>query len=278
MGDILKQMQARVEKARMHSLTKTKKEPLPSTTIQPSFECMICQDTEYIVTKMPGTILIGDKEVEVMNDVARDCECKAKKRLKRLMQSSQITDEFRNMTFKLFDYENKSDVIQEMYKTAYDYVRAFNQIRATRKNSCCLLGQPGTGKTHLLTAVSNNLLSKGVAVQYFPWVEGISDLQSDLDASNDKLNQMQRVELLFIDDMYKGRSTPTPWQLEKIFGVINYRYLNNLPVLISSEKTIAQMCEFDEATASRINEMCKDYKVTIKKDISLNYRLQEDEA
>lgn len=214
-----------------------------------------------------------------MNEVATECECRIKKRVERLMKSSQITDSFRNMTFGSFDLEGKSPVILSMFDTVQRYAKDFAKIieLKSRQNSLCLLGQPGTGKTHLLTALSNHLISKGVAVQYFPWVEGITDLQSDLDASNEKLAQMQKVQLLFIDDMYKGRDKPTPWQLEKIFGVINYRYLNNLPVLISSEKTIAQMCDFDEGTGSRINEMCKEYKVTIKKDIALNYRLQEDE-
>ncbi len=181
------------------------------------------------------------------------------------------------MTFKTFDTKNKATEIQQMYAVTYNYAKAYVEIveQKSRQNSICLLGQPGTGKTHLLTALSNVLIAKGVQVQYFPWVEGFNDLKSDFEASDEKVNRLQRVPVLFIDDLFKGRDHPTNWQLEQLFSIVNYRYLNNLAMLISSEKTMKQMCDFDEGIGSRINEMCKGYKVTIQRDIKLNYRLQE---
>ncbi|MNH86346.1 hypothetical protein D3C73_388010 [compost metagenome] len=140
----------------------------------------------------------------------------------------------------------------------------------------CLIGRPGSGKTHLLMATSNNLLSRGIEVLYFPWVEGCADLKADFDKLAEKMHRLQAVEVLFIDDLFKGRQKPTDFQLEQIFAIINYRYLNKLPVLISSEWTIARMCEFDEATGSRINEMCKGHKVILDED-GLNYRLRDEE-
>ncbi len=137
-----------------------------------------------------------------------------------------------------------------------------------------LLGRPGCGKTHLLMAVSNNLIQKGVEVVYFPWVEGFNELKSDFDRVEERINRLQRAEVLYIDDMFKGRKEPTDFQKEQLFAIINFRYLENKPILVSSEKSIAEMCEFDEAIGSRINEMCRDYKVTIAGGIELNYRLQ----
>ena len=89
---------------------------------------------------------------------------------------------------------------------------------------------------------------------------------------------MQKAEVLFIDDMWKGRKEPTPFQIEQMFAVINDRYMEKRPVLISSEKDIDQMCDFDEAIGSRINEMCKDFRVLLKGGRELNYRLREDTA
>ncbi|WP_017814418.1 DnaA ATPase domain-containing protein [Paenibacillus shenyangensis] len=245
-------------------------------TTQTSYECDICKDAEFIIEERDTTIILADGTTNpIKQDVAVPCSCRDKKQIKRLMKSSRITDAFREMTFSNFDTANRPAVIQQMYAVAYKYTKELPNLikNKARYNSCCLLGQPGVGKSHLLTAVSNNLLAKGIAVQYFPWVEGINDLQSDFEAAKQKVSYMQQVSVLFIDDLFKGRDKPTPWQLEQIFGIINYRYLNNLPILISSEKTIAQMCEFDEATGSRIIEMCKNYKVTIERDLNLNYRL-----
>ncbi|MCI4170895.1 hypothetical protein MMJ17_23975, partial [Bacillus spizizenii] len=44
----------------------------------------------------------------------------------------------------------------------------FDSIRGTRSYSFALLGQPGSGKTLLLTAISNKLIkSTNIVVQYF---------------------------------------------------------------------------------------------------------------
>src|SRR5690606_10917926 len=149
-------------------------------------------------------------------------------------------------------------------------------VRSTRYNSIALIGRSGSGKTHLLMAVSNNLLSKGIGVVYFPWAEGFNELKSDFDLLDERVSRLQNVDVLFIDDMWKGRSKPTDFQLEQCYAIVNHRYLNNLPILVSSEKDFAEMCTYDEAIGSRLKEMSKGNTVTIKGGIELNYRFKED--
>lgn len=230
---------------------------------QPSFDCPICKDQE-------GSFYNDDNG----NEYWRDCECIKKRQIERLMRSSQITEEFQKKTFGNFNTEGRPEVVHTAYQTARKYVIDFPTIKHTRQNSAALLGRPGSGKTHLIMAIANNLIQKGTEVIYFPWVEGFNELKSDFDKSNDRISRLQRAEVLFIDDMFKGREKPTPYQMEQLFAIVNYRYLENLPILASSEKTIAEMCEFDEAIGSRINEMCRDYKVILTGGIELNYRLQ----
>ena len=72
--------------------------------------------------------------------------------------------------------------------------------------------------------------------------------------------------------MFKGRLNESDVNI--MFEIINYRYLNFLPIIVSSEFTIEKMLEFDEGIGSRIYEMSKDYVVEIKNDIRNNYRLK----
>ncbi|OAB30197.1 hypothetical protein PMSD_20645 [Paenibacillus macquariensis subsp. defensor] len=204
----------------------------------------------------------------------RDCECVLRIKREQLIKSSQITTEFTNMSFANFDTSDRSDVVKQAYSVAVSYSKDFQEIKKNRSNGLCLIGRPGAGKTHLLMATANNLLSRNIQVLYFPWVEGFADLKSSFDLLPKKIKQLQTVEVLYIDDLFKGRQSPTDFQLEQIFGIINYRYLNKLPILVSSEWTIARICEFDEATGSRINEMCRDHKVVLSGGIELNYRLR----
>jgi DNA replication protein DnaC len=202
----------------------------------------------------------------------RRCDCGEKKKVKRLMASSNITEEFKKIGFSSFKVDGKPETIKTAYITALDYYKRFNDIRNTKQNSIALLGQPGAGKTHLLTAVSNNLIAKGIGVLYFPWKEGFDDLKSDFSIIKSKISRMERAEVLFLDDVFKGRTEVTDFQLETLFGVVNYRYLNHLPILVSSERTFDEMMDIDEAIGSRLFERCKDFTV-IYKGRELNHRL-----
>ncbi|WP_250620770.1 ATP-binding protein [Bacillus subtilis] len=230
------------------------------------YECPKCKDQLGYIENRDGY------EVWVR------CKCIERRRIRKLMNSSDITAEFEKLKFKNFTTEGKPAVVKDAYDTAVEYYKDFDSIQGTRSNSIALLGQPGSGKTHLLTAISNKLIkSKNIAVQYFPYVEGFNDLKDDFDKLEEKLNRMKEIEVLFIDDLFKpmnGKPRATDWQVEQTYSVINYRYLNHKPVLISSELDIEKLVEIDEALGTRIYEMCADYCVIIKGDrMLLNHRL-----
>lgn len=197
-----------------------------------------------------------------------------------MMKASQITDEFKRLGFKNFSLEDKPKIIKDAYECALEYYKEFEHVRGNRKNSIALMGQPGAGKTHLLTAIANNLMQKkNVPVLYFPYVEGFNDLKDDFNKLEEKLEHMKNIDLLFIDDLFKptGRERKpraTEWQIEQMYAVINYRYLNYKPIMVSSELTVDEMADVDEALGTRIYEMCSDFTVVIKGDRKvLNHRL-----
>lgn len=195
------------------------------------------------------------------------------------MKSSEITEEFRKLGFKSFITDGKPPVIKEAFDCALEYFQEFDAIKETRQNSIALLGQPGAGKTHLLTAIANNLINRlHVPVLYFPYVEGFNDLKDDFDKLAEKLERMKKIDVLFVDDLFKpakGKPRATDWQVEQMYAVINHRYLNHMPIMISSELTVDELCNIDEALGTRIYQMCQDYTVVIKGDRKeLNHRLE----
>lgn len=235
---------------------------------KPDYVCEKCQDRT-------GFIVVNDG-VEYW----RDCSCLSWRKSERIIKSSEITDQFKSIGFGSFITEGKPQVISDMYECAIGYYKSFDEVRNTRRNGAALLGQPGAGKTHLLMAVANNLMQKkGVPVLYFPYVEGFNDLKDDFDKLEEKLERMKRVDVLFIDDLFKpakGKPRATDWQVEQTYAVINHRYLNHKPILISSELTVDQLCDVDEALGTRIYEMCKDFTVVVQGDRKqLNHRLED---
>lgn len=230
------------------------------------YECPKCQDRQ------------GRIEQRERGDVWIRCDCVEWRKAQRLMKSSEITDEFKKLGFQNFKTDGKPQIIKDAYACALNYFQSFKDIVEQRQNSIALLGQPGAGKTHLLTAVSNNFIRKlHIPVLYFPFVEGFNDLKDDFDKLEEKLERMKRIDVLFIDDLFKpanGKPRATDWQVEQVYAVINHRYLNYKPIMVSSELDIDQLCDIDEALGTRIYEMCRDYCVVIKGDRrELNHRL-----
>jgi DNA replication protein DnaC len=263
---VMAQLQERVSQAKKGGeSTNQQTQNQNDTQTKTSFECTKCEDR--------GLLLIKD---ENGNEFARQCECAEWRKVRAMMKSSDITAEFQKLGFGNFETEGRPQVIKDAYESAKEYYMNFDEIHETRRNSIALLGKPGSGKTHLLMAISNNLMKKKTKrVLYFPFVEGMNDLKSDFDKLEEKLHRMKKVDVLFIDDLFKGRAAITDFTIEQMYGIINYRYLNHKPLLVSSEKFIDDLVDIDEALASRIIEMSRDYCVHItgeKRD--LNYRLR----
>lgn len=85
-----------------------------------------------------------------------------------------------------------------------------------------------------------------------------------------EMNKYQNAQVLFFDDLFKGKYTES--DINIIYEIVDYRYLKNLPMIITTEKTIDDLIDIDEAIASRIYEMSKGFTTTIEGK-ELNYRI-----
>lgn len=86
------------------------------------------------------------------------------------------------------------------------------------------------------------------------------------------ISKYQTCDVLLMDDLFKGRINDT--DINIVFEIINHRYLNHLPVIVSTEFTVEKLLTFDKAIGSRIYEVCKDYIVEIWNEKENNYSLR----
>lgn len=211
------------------------------------------------------------------DNVAYICRCQQQKKLEKLFKASKITPAFQRKKFENFNFDDASASVRKMFETAKTYAEKFSEVKEQENNWLAFLGQPGSGKTHLLIAIANSLLEQGYSVLYFQHVEGFTELRDALresgeDSAAAKIAEVKKAPVLLWDDLFKGRETPTPWALEVVFEIVNYRYLNCLPTLFSSERLPQELLEIDEAIASRILERAKGRTVVITEQ-GANYRL-----
>lgn len=251
--------------------------------------CASCKDEGgYMVIKKAGEKTVTRDYDGIFREITlkfdtdewQECDCAKIRRINRLIKSSAITEEFQKMGFGNFDVTNVDPQVESMKKIALAYYQHFDNVRNERINSALFIGQPGCGKTHLLTAISNNLMfKKQIPVLYFPFRDGMNNISAnDFEKKDEIMQQMKQVEVLFIDDLFKpigGKPSVKGWMAEIMFEVVNHRYLNKLPLLVSTELTFESLVMIDEALASRIFEMASDFTVTVTHNMANNYRLRK---
>lgn len=210
---------------------------------------------------------------ESRQPLAVSCDCRNIEKLKNEWKYSGINIEMTKHTFTNFEVWNNAS--KRAKDTAVAYYSDFRNIRDSRRNSILFCGQVGSGKSHLSVALALNFLKQKVKVVYMPYRDVITKIKQnmiDQEYYSRTISKYQLCEVLLIDDLFKGKINES--DINIIFEIINYRYLNFLPIIVSSEFSIDRLLAFDEAVGSRIYEMSKDYVVEIEKDMHNNYRLR----
>lgn len=226
-----------------------------------TYECEKCKDNGFVP-------VIEDGEL-----VAVECGCR-KRRIARLrLENSGIPEGMLKIGFREFDCSH-SGVLENALKKAMLYYQDFQLAEKTRHNSLLLYGQSGAGKTHLGMSVCNNLLNNfEVSVVYMAYRNAITRIKQVIMDREDyyrAIGPYCNARLLYIDDLLKGKTTDA--DLNILYEIINYRYINNGPIVVSTEKTPEQLLDLDEAIGGRIMEMCRGNMVCLKGH-DLNYRM-----
>lgn len=196
-----------------------------------------------------------------MLDFAVKCECGKHERLKfnSKLQKSGIGDNFKSKNFE--NYITPTPELQKIKETCKIYARDFLKMQFEKRNSLYICGAVGSGKTHLATAISNQLLQSAIQVEYFEYREKMTKLKQIITDNQQYEREMRckKTKVLFIDDFLKGKITES--DINIIYELINYRYQVGLPMIITSERNIVEILQIDEAIGSRLAEMCNIVKI-----------------
>jgi DNA replication protein DnaC len=213
------------------------------------------------------------------NRFAKKCECRIAREAEERLQASGLADAVAVQTFDAF--RTDTPVQERTKRDAQQYiVDLFDNADPQRKPWLYVGGNPGSGKTHICTAVCGEVLKRNVAVRYMQWLNEsrrLKRLVNDEDFE-DYVSDYVNVSLLYIDDLLKQKYVPRPEfseaDIKIAFTILNARYVRNKPTVISSEwNLIDQLLPADEGVFSRVYERCKGYIVNVGRDQRNNYRM-----
>lgn len=197
-----------------------------------------------------------EKEQERQQNIERQMN------VKKLIANSLMDSKFRESTFENWDTSKGNT---QMYDLGIKYAEKFHKVK-NEGLGLLIYGKPGNGKTYLVSAIANKLIEKQVpviCVSIENLLSRIRDTYSKWgkEAEGDVIRGLQNADLLIIDDL--GTEQASDWAVTRIYNIIDGRYRQGLPLIITSNLDIkigqkhgALAERYGDRTEDRILEMC----------------------
>ena len=231
------------------------------------YNCPLCKNTLYT----HSIDFYNDKTGHYFHNKESSCECNLIRKSRELMKKNGLLKLINEKSFSNF---NATNDFQKLMKTkAVNFVKT---IMSNRKASYFVGGQSGCGKTHICSAMLSEFSNNGICVHFFNYIQDIATLNryqfssENRDEFNNLLSLYKQADILYFDDFMYGDVSMSEQKI--IFNIINHRYENDLPCIVSSEKTIVDIKKINISIFGRLYEMCRDFMININKDDSKNYR------
>src|SRR5580692_914368 len=201
------------------------------------------------------------------------CECAATERAERLESGAGIPPLYANASFENFLLSRENPIgyreLTEVYLAVRGYAREFPNAK---KPGLLLMGEPGSGKTHLAVAAFRAIMAKGFEGLFFDYQNLLDRIRSGYDAaSNSSDRETYRVametEVVLLDDL--GAHRVTDWVEDTVTSIITSR-CNQKRALIATTNLIdpdAGYASYERTAGGKV-----DYRTTLTDRIGARAR------
>ena len=189
-------------------------------------------------------------------------------RFEALYNNSFVGQRFKSRTFETFIPTKETF---RAFQAVKKYVDNFEEYMVSG-TGLIISGNCGVGKTHLAAGISQELNSKGFSTIFGTLISLMDRIKKTYNQGQDDSKIFYdycNVDLLIIDDL--GKEKVTEWLLEKFWSIVNHRYENNKPIVITSnylsENELIQKFSINcdssiaESIVSRICEVCRGIRM-----------------
>lgn len=244
--DIMSEIESRLDILKEKRESLYRKYDIDTNFLETSYECTLCNDTGYTPD-------------------GKKCSCRIQREIKYAKAASSIPPELGGYSFDDFELEYYSKIPDGRYGlsahenilSVLDTCKAFCDNFENSNENLYIYGNPGLGKTMLVTCMANELISKNNIVMYqtasnlFKILEGYKFGKDTGEEINLLYDQLYNCDLLIIDDL--GTEFQNSFTQSMLFDILNTRLLSKKSTVISSNLIINDLKKtYTERISSRI--------------------------
>lgn len=128
------------------------------------------------------------------------------------------------------NYKRTNNVTTKALNLAIEYVRHFKNSIPKERHNLLMMGNPGTGKSHLSVAIARTLKAEGFTVGFITTGKLLALIKETYKkgasrTENDILEDMAKFEALVLDDLgaEAGTKDEFSWSKARLFDIVNAR-------------------------------------------------------
>jgi DNA replication protein DnaC len=225
-------------------------------------QCEVHGTYQYTAFKS-GNVVLGqvcphcltERQSVLSEKLAQERSEQEAKKLKERLRQAGIPPLFEEASFET--YEALIEESRYCLEVMMRYADQFDSILAeSPATGAILVGNPGTGKTHLACSLIRALIQKGHSARYASIPALLSELREANRGSHDTnvtglIRQLSSVQLLVLDEY--GIHTQQAVDYQLLFQLIDARYRNNFPTIMLTNVHLEEVSrELDERFLERI--------------------------
>lgn len=188
------------------------------------------------------------------------CECQLVERAAAIIERSGIPPNYKECSFASFDPGCSDPVVRIGLSMAVlelrEFLHAFS--RSQDPPGVLISGPPGSGKSHLATALLNGIMKRGTRGLFADCGDMLNQLkqQFSIRGSAGLPDQLFSYDVVLLDDL--GATKSTEWSRDAVQSIITHRYNSRMATIGTTQLTHAELVEtLGPRSASRLREMCK---------------------
>ena len=169
-------------------------------------------------------------------------------------QAAAMSGKWQERTLESFQVTSDN---KEAYEAAVEYAKTLNPFT---EDGLMFMGDVGTGKTHLAAGILKVAYNRGLDGVLISVPDLLNEIRDGYKDGRFNEKKFKEKFLVILDDL--GTEKPSEWVREMLFTLINYRYENKKPLIVTTNCTPSELIEqLGKRTADRLREMCKVVKI-----------------